>query len=185
MRARIFLAAIAVVLAMVPATSQDKKKGKPLMDYGPFLSCAVLSKTGAKFENGTGNFEGDVTARGILVKLADDWSDGIVFDADNLRMSAGWLGSPIKFIGVIFDGAHGPSPTLTAPPVFQTPHGPGWAKKGSFKDPRPDSIAPLPPPGPLPADWARYRGLYLRGKQVVFSYTVGSCPILESPSLES
>ena len=183
--ARLFAAAMAAGLAMAPADSQDKKKGRPLMDYGPFLSCAVLSKTGAKFDNGTGNFEGDVTARGIIVKLADDWSDGIVFDADNLRMSAGWLGSPIKFIGVIFDGAHGPSPTLTAPPVFQTPHGPGWSKGGSFKDPRPDSIAPLPPPGPLPADWAKYRGLYLYGKQVIFSYSVGACPVLESPSLES
>ncbi len=181
---KLYLLGFLLVLPL-GAPAQDKKKGKPLMDYGPFLSCAVLTKPAAKFDNGTGNFDGDVTARGIMVKLADDWSDGIVFDSDNLRLSAGWLGSPIKFIGVIFDGAHGPSPTLTAPAVFQTPHGPGWSKDGSFKDPRADSIAPLPPPGPLPADWGKYRGLYLRGRQVVFSYTVGACPVLESPSLES
>ena len=42
------------------------------MDYGPILSCAVLSKPGAKFDNGTGNFDGDVTPRGFLVRLADD-----------------------------------------------------------------------------------------------------------------
>ncbi|HLY74365.1 MAG TPA: DUF6797 domain-containing protein, partial [Planctomycetota bacterium] len=178
-----------VFFALVPllfaaSEPQEKKKAGPSMDYGPFLSCAVLSKPGAKFDNNTGNFEGDVTARGFLIKLADDWSAGAVFDSDNLRISAAWLGTPIKFTGVIFDGAHGPSPTLGAAPVFQTPHGPGWAKDGSFKDPRPDTIAPLPPPGPLPRDWGRYGGLYLNGKKTVFSYTVGKTPVLESMELE-
>jgi hypothetical protein len=164
--------------------AQDKKKA-PMMDFGPYLSCAVMSKPGTKFDNGTGNFDGDVTARGFLIRLADDWSAGAVFDSDNLRISAGWLGTPIKFTGVIFDGSHGPSPTLGAAPVFQTPHLPGWAKDGSFKDPRPDSIKPLPPPGPLPREWGRYTGLYLSGNQTIFSYTVGKTPVLETVGLES
>jgi hypothetical protein len=163
---------------------QDKKKVLPAMDYGPYLSCAVLSKPGATLDNSTGNFDGDVTARGFLVKLADDWSAGVVFDSDNLRVSAGWMGTPVKFTGVIFDGSHGPSPTLGASAVFETPHGPGWAKEGNFKDPRPASIAPLPPPGPLPRDWGRYTGLYLHGNQTIFSYTVGKTPVLESAGLE-
>ena len=172
------------LLLLAPALAQDKKKSGPAMDYGPFLSCAVLSKPGAKFDNNTGNFDGDVTARGFLIKLADDWSAGAVFDSDNLRISAAWQGAPIKFTGVIFDGAHGPSPTLGAMPVFQTPHGPGWAKDGSFKDPRPDSIAPLPPPGPLPREWGRYTGVYLHGSRAIFSYTVGKTAVLETMDLE-
>ncbi len=164
---------------------QDKKKSGPSTDYGPYLSCAVISKPGAKFDNNNGNFDCDVTARGFLIKLADDWSAGAVFDSDNMRISVAWQGSPIKFTGVIFDGAHGPSPTLTSAPVFQTPHGPGWANKdGSFKDPRPDSIAPLPPPGPLPRDWAHYIGLYLHEKRAIFSYSVGKASVLESLDLE-
>src|SRR6187455_1048810 len=162
-----------LLLGLLLLIPQDKKKPAPSMDYGPYLSCAVISKPGAKFDNNNGNFDCDVTARGFLIKLADDWSAGAVFDSDNLRISAAWQGSPIKFTGVIFDGAHGPSPTLTSAPVFQTPHGPGWAKDGSFKDPRPDSIAPLPPPGPLPRDWAHYTGLYLHEKRAIFSYSVG------------
>jgi len=173
------------LLLVAPALGeQDKKKPGPSMDYGPFLSCAVLSKPGAKFDNNSGNFDGDVTARGFLIKLAEDWSAGAVFDSDNLRISAAWQGAPVKFTGVIFDGAHGPSPTLGSVPVFQTPHGPGWAKDGSFKDPRPDSIAPLPPPGPLPRDWGRYTGVYLHGSKAVFSYTVGKTPVLETMDLE-
>jgi hypothetical protein len=172
--------------ALLPGVAaQDKKKPAGGMDYGPYLSCAVISKPGAKFDNNSGNFDGDVTARGFLIKLADDWSAGAVFDSDNLRISAGWLGAPIKFTGVIFDGAHGPSPTLGAAAVFQTPHGPGWAKDGSFKDPRPDIITPLPPPGPLPRDWGRYTGLYLHGNQTIFAYTVGKTPVLETVGLES
>ena len=46
-------------------------------------------------------------------------------------------------------------------------------------------IKPLPPPGNLPADWARYKGLYLNGSQVILSYMVGASPVLESASLET
>src|SRR5262245_52914506 len=183
MRSSGILALIGCLL-LGQAAAQDKKKG-PSMDFGPYLSCAVMSKPGAKFDNGNGNFDGDVTPRGFLIRLSEDWSAGAVFDSDNLRLSAGWLGAPPKFTGVIFDGAHGPSPTLGAPPTFETPHGPGWAKDGSFKDPRPDSIAPLPPPGPLPREWGHYTGLYLHGNQAIFSYTVGQTPVLETVGLES
>src|SRR5262245_19824680 len=76
---------------------QDKKKPAiPAMDFGPYLSCAVMSKPNARFDNNTGSFDGDVTARGFLVKLADDWSAGVVFDSDNLRLSAGWMDAPVK-----------------------------------------------------------------------------------------
>src|SRR5947199_246371 len=34
---------------------------------------------------------------------------------------------------------------------------------------------------PLPRDWAHYRGLYVNGDNVVLSYTVGDCSVLELP----
>lgn len=156
------------------------------MDYGPFLSASMMSDPKAKFRNGDGHFENsDVTPRGIAVRLADEWMDGIVFDCDTLRYSAGWMGGTFKLLGVPFDGAHGPGPTLGVPPTFVTPHCPGWADKtGSFKDPRPDSIKPLPPPGPIPAAWGKYKGLYKHGNQVVFSYTIGACAVLDMPAME-
>lgn len=153
-------------------------------DTGPFLSSSYILKPGAKFDNGTGHFDGPVVARGIGVRFADDWSAGAIFDCDTLRWAAGWTGGKLKFTGVIFDGAHGPSPTLTVPPSFTSPEGPGWAKDGSFEDPRADSIKPLPRPGPLPADWAKYRGLYVHGKRVIFKYTVGKTEVLDSRDAE-
>ena len=52
---------------------------------------------------------------------------------------------------------------------------PGWTRTGDFTDPR--SL----PVGPLPKTWGHYKGLYLAGDQTVFSYTIGSTQVLESP----
>lgn len=171
-----------------PEAAKPQKKSAPRwaqMDYGPFLSASIISHPAAKFDNTAGGFTGDSTARGIAVKLSDDWRDGVVFDTDLMRVSAGWTDGSLKLTGLIADGGHGPSPTLGVPPLFQTPHLPGWAgPDGSFADPRPNTIDPLPPPGPLPKAWAHYKGLYRHGDQVVLSYTVGAANVLELPSLE-
>src|ERR1043165_6341327 len=128
-----------VVLFMVSVVSSGVYAGQrggggqcDRMDYGPYLASSVLSDPSAEFHNDTGNFTVgknqaycDVTARGISIRLTDDWNAGMVFDADACRMSAGWLGGPPKFRGLIGDAAHGPSPTLSHPPVFQVLYGPG------------------------------------------------------------
>src|SRR4051794_39546505 len=171
-----------------PKKSETKKEKKreryAEMDYGPFLTASIISDPRAKFDNGPGSFSGDSTARGIAIKLSDDWRDGIVFDMDLMRVSAGWMDGSLKLVGLISNGDHGPGPTIGVPPLFQTPHLPGWAgPDGTFNDPRPNSIDPLPPPGPLPRDFAHYRGLYRHGDRVVLSYSVGSVGVLESASL--
>jgi cytochrome c2 len=55
---------------------------------------------------------------------------------------------------------------------------PGWARQGSFADPRDYHF------GPLPHEWGHWKGLYLYGKKVVLSYSVGSTIVLEMPGLE-
>ena len=179
-----------LMLACVASTGYGgDAKPTPLwaqMDYGPYLSASIISDPAGKFNNGDGHWSGtDVTPRGFAIKLSDAWNSGIVFDADTMRMSAGWVDGSLKLQGLISDGSHGTSPVLGKAPLFQTPQGPGWSDKdGTFKDPRPDIIAPLPPPGPLPHAWAKYKGLYRHGDQIVLSYTVGACAVLESPELE-
>ena len=39
--------------------------------------------------------------------------------------------------------------------------------------------------GPLPKDWAKWRGLYVNGKQVILSYTVGKVGVLELPGFDA
>jgi hypothetical protein len=79
---------------------------------------------------------------------------------------------------VVFDGEHWAYPQIAGRQVFGNPMQAGWAKAGSFADPREH------PFGPLPRDWAHWRGLYLHGDKVVLSYSVGGAEVLELPGLE-
>ena len=68
--------------------------------------------------------------------------------------------------------------------MFTTPKAPGWANSNnSFEDPRMLGLDKKPY-GPLPRDWAHWKGLYVNEDKVILSYTVGGTKILEMPSLE-
>src|SRR5204863_7664894 len=56
---------------------------------------------------------------------------------------------------------------------FATPALPGWTHDGKRDDPR------NPKDGPLPREWAKYKGLYLNGDTVVLSYSVRGVTVLE------
>ncbi|MBI1374832.1 MAG: hypothetical protein GC159_19105 [Phycisphaera sp.] len=145
------------------------------MDYGPYITSTVEAPEP----------EGNFAFKGVTVPLADDAS--VVFDTDTLRYAAGWDG-PLGLYGVVFDGKHWAYPKTEGDVVFATPMGPGWAKPGetsaaAFKDVRfvghDDRRY-----GPLPRDWAQWKGLYLYNDRVVLSYTVGDVAVLETPGLE-
>jgi hypothetical protein len=156
------------------------------MDYGRFLSATFHNAQGKS----TFDQKGSAANKGIAIKLGKDGDGAMVFDTELLRMAGGWAGGYVKYMGVAFDGGHGPNPK---PPekaqiVFETnPTGPGWSQGDDFKDPRPLPTGPGAakiPFGPLPKTWAKYKGLYLHGDNVVLAYTVGTAAVLELPSLE-
>lgn len=153
------------------STSDWKKGGRAdQMNYGPFLSHTI--------EAG----ENNTTNKGIVLKLGDKPTVGnVVFDTDMLRYSAGWSGGWLSLHGVAFDGAHGPSPAVEGQVIFSSVVQPG-AKEGQIeskglKDPRPT------PFGPLPHDWAHYKGLYRNGNKTVLNYSVGGTDVLELPQV--
>lgn len=131
------------------------------MDVGPFLGGAI--NAGPKKAN-----------KAIAVRLADG-KGGVCFDTETLRYSAGWTGGFLKMESRRFG--------LAIPPAadgkiqFHTDKMPGWAKDGSFDDPREKKL------GSLPKDWAHYKGMYRHGDRVVFKYTVGKTIIHDSPAL--
>ena len=138
------------------------------MDYGPYLSTAVAAHPK------------NLTYKGIIIPLTPDHTGGtVVFDTDLLRYSAGWIGGLINYADVAFNGWHQSYPSIEGELLWENKVGPGWAKDGSFEDTR------TVPFGPLPRDWAHWKGLYLHENRVVLSYTVGTRSVLESPSLES
>jgi len=112
------------------------------MDFGPFFT----STLGATLP------PGNITHKGISIRLGKEKNAAVCFDTDLLRVSVGWTGDFVK----IHPGREGLAehPDVAGTPVFGTLAGPGWAKPGTedFTDPRKDKL------GPLPRDWGSIAG---------------------------
>ncbi len=182
------------------------------MDYGPFLISSYEikgPKTGerpgiSKEENRLAALEGrpprevwppetNFAYKGIAIRL-DEGPGGVAagshwlaLDHDTLRIAGAWCGRGFTdWRGILFNGNHVVTPRTVDELHFASLPGPGWAHPitGSFVDPRmlgKDGRAY----GPLPRDWAQYKGLYKHGDRVIVSYTVGDAGVLESHAVET
>ncbi len=148
------------------------------MDYGPVISASVSVREPedprADKEDGV-----NVSYKSHAIMLAEERRAGVIFDSELLRVAAGWDGPQYVLTGTVYDWRHGPHPHLSGDPIFETPVAPGWARDGSFADPREDGF------GPLPNDWARYKGRYMYGDKVLLRYSVGGANVLEMPAQQS
>ncbi|PYI83411.1 MAG: heme-binding protein, partial [Verrucomicrobia bacterium] len=103
----------------------------------------------------------------------------VCFDTDTLRLAAAWTDGWLDVSKTHLDSYKGSHPALVQGAIqFDTKMGPGWAKGDDFNDPRALRN------GPLPKNWAKYKGLYRHGDQVGLAYTVGGDEVLESPGYE-
>ncbi len=179
------LGTLVLLVPISRAAEPQSSTGLPWvdMDYGPFLTASIEAPWPGR----------NIAYKGIAVPIhgpgggpgdkASQAAAAIVFDTDLLRYSVGWKGDFLHLRGVVFDGTHYTYPQINGDPVFANPVAPGWAKASvkpnAFEDPRPL------PYGPLPRDWAHFKGLYLHSDEVVFSYTVGRTAVLETPGIET
>ncbi len=108
--------------------------------------------------------------RGRIISLDRDRTVSLCFDTEHMRVAGAWVGKPVTYTA---DKNMGPA--VEGKMLFTTRPGPGWAKDGKWDDPR------VGGEGPLPRNWAHYRGLYVNGDKVVLSYTVDDCSVLEMP----
>jgi hypothetical protein len=151
------------------------------MNYGPNL--VMTLEVGDDAEN--------FAYKGNVVRL-DAGPGGVsqgrywmVYDYDTLRVAAAWSGDQFcDWNGINFNGRHAIHPRLVGDLHLQNQTGPGWGRPsdGSFKDVRlvgrDERIY-----GPLPRDWAHYKGMYYFGSQTIIQYTVGETEILEMPDV--
>lgn len=157
------------------------------MDYGPSLTHTYEIP----------GLEHNLAYKGVAVRL-DSGAGGVsrgrhwmIFDTDTMRAAAGWNGSGdpqdsfIDWQGIQFNGAHGVHPRLVGKVAFANATGPGWGDPGNgqFQDEKRVLGRDGRRYGPLHHSWAKFRGQYLHGQDVVFSYTVGNAEVLESPRL--
>ena len=150
------------LLVVSPLRAQELKWDKT--DLGPF-------------HTGCFKINGQVTAKGIAIKVGDkEHPATVLFDPELLRVSAAWTGGFIKFPR----GRGGLEGQIGADGEvkFSTPYLPGWSMGEIGDDPRDKHQ------GHLAADVAKYRGLYVHGDKVVLSYWVGKTAVLEMPGAE-
>lgn len=148
-------------------TEQDSVDNRlQQMDVGQFYSATIWTPK-------------EMTLKGIAVRIGEKSEASILFDTELLRVVCGWTGEFLEFNPARY-GIIGP-PKVGKDIAFHSPRQPGWSREGQFNDPRPK------PFGPLPREWAKYRGLHLHGDRVVFEYTVGlqQIVVLESPWIET
>jgi glucose/arabinose dehydrogenase len=132
------------------------------MDHGPFVSSTITDDPNSA--------KGIFVYKGIAVKVDSDPDATMVFDSDLLRVAGAWTGGFLHWYPAR-DGLQ-EWPTPDGIMHFETSQRPGWTT-GNFNDPRPWGY------GPLPKDWGEYKGFFQHGKEVVFSFTVGSNSVLE------
>jgi len=145
------------------------------MDFGPALFWTYEVE------------RGNIAQKGLAVRL-DEGRGGIakgkawmVYDHDTMRVAAATTGEFVDWRGIAFDGSHNSHTSLAGERHLVLPVGPGWASPaGDWKDPRPLAKDGRPF-GPLPREWAHFRGLKLHGQTAVLLATIGGTPVLESP----
>ena len=157
-----------------------------VMDYGPSLINTYEIPSRQAIAAGA---PPNLAYKGLAMRL-DAGPGGVsrgkhwmIFDHDTLRMAGVWSGSGfIDWQGIHFNGQHQVHPQVVGNVHAANPVGPGWAnpkgKTGSFDDPRFRGRDGRPY-GPLPREWAKFRGFYAYGPNTIVSYSVGTTPVLE------
>ena len=135
------------------------------MELGPTFGSSLF----ASKSDPDGPFAG--IPKATAIRLGGEANVSIGFDADNLSIFAAWTGGFVHVRGgrdalLDHDEIRGQVRFITK--------GPGWTQFGEWKE-RPTKF------GPLPRDWAKYKGLYHYGERIVLSYSVGKGSVLESP----
>nr|WP_299382939.1 DUF6797 domain-containing protein [Allomuricauda sp.] len=181
-------------------TGPDSEENQPWseQDYGNFFSNTIElvdEETGPERYHSPGPVpyadedysKNNFAYKGIAVRL-DEGEGGVakgnawmLFDHDVLRVAGGWTGEGfIDWNAILLNEQHETYPRTVGKLHFETPVGPGWAnpKNGSFEDPR-YTARDGRKFGPLPREWADYKGVYHHEEHIVFSYSVGKANILE------
>jgi glucose/arabinose dehydrogenase len=188
------VAAVAVLLGIAAMShAADKKpEAKPkagktrpattkwdAMDVGPFFS------SGLNVPSGPAGPGWRPALKGLSIKVGEKDEATVCFDTERLRMAAGWTGGFLK-LPTGREGLEG-VPQPLGELAFSSGVLPGWADKdGKFVEPKPPvKEGELVSFGPLPREWAKWRGLYVNGKKTVLSYTVGAASVLELPGFDS
>lgn len=169
-----------VVTAEVPATFADFVEP----DF-PFITTTIDAR-----DLDPSLPDDNAVTRGVVVLLGD--SSYAAFDPDLLRMSVAWSGeflSMTTMAQISYQDSLNKDnqiPEVLGEPIIATGIYPGWsAGEPVLTDPREPGPNPEDPGrGPLPAEVARWQGVYVSDDRATLAYTVGGTEVREQPGAE-
>ena len=196
-----YLASLPLGTSKGPAPKEFKPWAE--MDYGNFLinTYELVGMNAPERERSSGPSplkdenlsKANFAYKGIAVRV--DPGDGgvaagnawMMFDHDLMRVAGAWTGEGfIDWEAILFNGKHNISPRTVGDLHFENLVVPAWANPitGTFDDPR-FLARDKRRFGPLPREWAHFKGLYQHRNRVIISYTVGTAKVLESFGMET
>ena len=196
-----YLASLPLGTSKGPAPKEFKPWAE--MDYGNFLinTYELVGMNAPERERSSGPSplkdenlsKANFAYKGIAVRV-DPGEGGVaagnawmMFDHDLMRVAGAWTGEGfIDWEAILFNGKHNISPRTVGDMHFENLVGPAWANPmtGTFDDPR-FLARDKRRFGPLPREWAHFKGLYQHRNRVIISYTVGTAKVLESFGMET
>jgi hypothetical protein len=196
-----YLASLPLGTSKGPAPKEFKPWAE--MDYGNFLinTYELVGMNAAERERSSGPSplpdenlsKANFAYKGIAVRV-DPGEGGVaagnawmMFDHDLMRVAGAWTGEGfIDWEAILFNGKHNISPRTVGDLHFENLVVPAWANPmtGTFEDPR-FLARDKRMFGPLPREWAHFKGLYQHRNRVIISYTVGTAKVLESFGMET
>lgn len=138
------------------------------MDTGPAFNATIRYPVGRVSQ---------LAFKGTAVKLGEKGDSCAVFDRATMRMTTAWTGGYLQHSPKRFALLNTPAPPNGSRVLFTSDPAPGWADAASSYPATPK------PTAPLSKEHAQYRGHYLNGDRVVFSYTVNGVGVLDSAKL--
>lgn len=177
MRSRFFL--ILVLPTLVAMASPAAAPNDPLKQKDPdWVDDRINDVDHGRFYHYSFTIPNRKTPKGIAIQVGDQGEGTVCFDTLLCSYGGAWTGGFLKFNSRRF-AFMGPAAPVGSQSFQSTSTRPGWAKAGSFDDPRERNTSALP------SDWARYEGLYRNGDRAVLSYRVGNVAVLDAPWLET
>ena len=181
-----YLASLPRGMTLVEESKAAKRPPQyELMDFGNVLFGTYQIEPGPIDENV------NIAQKGIAIRL-DPGPGGVsrgkvwaIYDHDTMRLAAFYTGDEfVDWKGIDFDGSHGTHTSIIGERVLVNPDEAGWANPETGEWDAPRVVGKDGRKfGPIPREWARYRGIHLTEDGPVLEYTVGQTTILESISL--
>jgi hypothetical protein len=146
------------------ATDKDWIDGRfREMKTGPFLNASFRYPFGKGMET---------VYKGTAIKLNSEGTAGVIFDRSTLRLVAAWDGGWLNISDRRFGLLNTPTPKGTM--LFSFPPGPGWADANGKWETNQKRLT-----APLPAEQAKFLGLYPVAHQVLLRYRVNGTEVVD------